>query len=184
MDLLPYIDNLRHQLVVAAEAGDEDARAVAERLTTALEPAARLALLDALSAATDEITRDLAPGSVEVRLRGGRPDFIVTPPPTDEPPEDGTGGGTETSQRRHDDVAGDARGAAGASDADEGGTSRITLRMPENLKLRAEETARSEGLSANAWLVRAVAAALDTGTRRVGRSASRRVGRNYTGWVR
>ena len=61
------------ELAVAAEAGGEDARALAERLTAPLEPAVRLILLDALSAAADEITRDLAPGSVEVRLRGGEP---------------------------------------------------------------------------------------------------------------
>ena len=69
MDLMPYVENLRRQLAVAAEAGGPDARALAERLTGALESAARLALLEALSAAADEITRDLAPGSVDVRLR-------------------------------------------------------------------------------------------------------------------
>ena len=37
-------------------------------------------LLDALSSAADEITRELAPGSVEVRLRGREPQFAVTPP--------------------------------------------------------------------------------------------------------
>ena len=41
-------------------------------------------LLDALSAAADEITRELAPGSVELRLRAGEPDFVVTPAPADE----------------------------------------------------------------------------------------------------
>ncbi|WP_432167068.1 hypothetical protein [Streptomyces sp. bgisy031] len=39
-----------------------------------------------LSAAMDEITRELAPGSVDVRLRGLDPDFVVTPPPRDAPP--------------------------------------------------------------------------------------------------
>ena len=34
-------------------------------------------LLEALSAAADEITRELAPGSVEVRLRAGDPEFVV-----------------------------------------------------------------------------------------------------------
>src|SRR5437899_8461206 len=84
MDLTPYIDNLRRELAVAAEAGGEAARPLAERLSAALESATRLALLEALSAAADEITTDLAPGSVEVRLRGRDPDFIVTPPPTSE----------------------------------------------------------------------------------------------------
>ena len=87
MDLTPYVENLRRELAVAADAGGEDARALAERLTAPLESAVRLMLLDALSAAADEITRELAPGSVELRLRAGEPDFVVTPPPADEPAE-------------------------------------------------------------------------------------------------
>ena len=85
MDLAPYVENLRRELAVAAEAGGEDARALAERLTAPLESAIRLTLLDALSAAADEITRELAPGSVELRLRAGEPEFVVTPAPADEP---------------------------------------------------------------------------------------------------
>ncbi len=80
MDLMPYVENLRRELAVAAAAGGSEARELAERLTGALESAARLTLLEALSAAADEITSDLAPGSVEVRLRGGDPAFVVTPP--------------------------------------------------------------------------------------------------------
>jgi hypothetical protein len=60
---------------------------LARRSTAALESAVRLMLLDALSAAADEITLELAPGSVEVRLRAGDPDFVVTPAPIDEPDE-------------------------------------------------------------------------------------------------
>ena len=84
MDLTPYVENLREKLAVAAEAGGDDARALAERLTAPLESAIRLMLLDALSAAADEITRELAPGSVELRLRSGEPDFVVTPAPADD----------------------------------------------------------------------------------------------------
>ena len=61
MDLTPYVENLRRELAVAADAGGEDARALAERLIAPLESAVRLMLLDALSAAADEITRELAP---------------------------------------------------------------------------------------------------------------------------
>ncbi|GGO37458.1 hypothetical protein [Streptomyces lasiicapitis] len=64
MDLTPYVANLRHELAVATEAGDEEARALAERLAATLETATRLALLNALSDATREITRDLAPGEL------------------------------------------------------------------------------------------------------------------------
>src|SRR4051794_22590325 len=134
MDLMPYVDNLRRELAVAAEAGGEDARALAERLTGPLESAARLALMEALSAAADEITRDLAPGSVEVRLRGRDPAFVVTPPPGDEPfdPRPAQGVGLRSA------LAGAMEAAMGARppvDPEEGGsTSRITLRLPEHLK--------------------------------------------------
>lgn len=172
MDVMPYADELRRQLLVAAEAGGEETRVVAERLTAALEPATRLALLDALSAAADEITRDLAPGSVEVRLRGGQAEFVVAPPSAEEAPEDEP----LTPERRHDDVA--------PLLAEDGGTSRITLRLPDQLKPRVEEAARAEGQSVNAWLVRAVAQALEPREPRSAPRTSRQVGRGYTGWVR
>ncbi len=176
-----YVDQLRRELAVAAETGGEDARALAERLTAPLESAARLALLEALSAATDEITRDLAPGSVEVRLRGRDPDFVVTPPPTSEDvTEDVTGPGEV--------VPGGRPPAPPAPPEPEegGGTSRITLRLPEHLRPAIDEAAARAGLSVNAWLVRVISAALAPGERdrRPGAGEARRHGRRYTGWVR
>src|ERR671922_41712 len=91
MNLKPYIDSLQRELALAAEAGGQDARALAERLVAPLESATRLALLEALSSAADEITAELAPGSVEVRLRGRDPDFVVTPPPVDDSFADAAG---------------------------------------------------------------------------------------------
>ena len=85
MDLTQHVEELRHQLELAAEAGGDDARVVAGRLTAALESAARLVLLDEISAAAAEIALDLAPGSVDVRLHGRDPEFVVTPPPVDHP---------------------------------------------------------------------------------------------------
>lgn len=175
MDLTPYVDELRRQLAAAAEAGGDETRATAERLAVALEPAARLTLLEALSSAADEITRDVAPGSVEVRLRGGQADFIVTPPPA-EPAEGDNEPTPATPSRHHTDVT---------PEAEDGGTSRITLRLPDRLKPLVEEAARLEGLSVNAWLVRAVGSALGGGTDQPsGRVTGRQVGRGYTGWVR
>ncbi|WP_436840270.1 hypothetical protein [Streptomyces flavofungini] len=82
MDLTPYVDDFRHELVVAADAGGDEARALAQRLTAPLATAARLTLLNALSDAMGEVTRDLAPGcSVAVQLRGLDPEFVVTPSP-------------------------------------------------------------------------------------------------------
>src|SRR6266536_1269815 len=83
MNLEPYMEDIRHQLEVAAEAGGDDARTLAERLVAPLEASIRLALQDALAAAADEITLELAPGSVELRLRGREPEFVVSLPPAE-----------------------------------------------------------------------------------------------------
>jgi hypothetical protein len=161
MNLTPYVEQLRHELAVAAEAGGDEARALAERLTAPLESATRLMLLEALSAAAEEITRELAPGSVELRLRGGDPEFVVTPVPADEPAEEP---------------------AAVPADAEEGPMARINLRLPEQLKAGAEQAAGRERMSVNAWLVRAVAAAVGQGG--PPRQRGGRVGQSYTGWAR
>ncbi|GAA2715616.1 MULTISPECIES: hypothetical protein [Streptomyces] len=172
MDLTPYVDTLRRELAVAAEAGGEDARELAERLTAPLESATRLTMLNVLSAAMDEITRELAPGSVDVRLRGLDPDFVVTLPPAD-------AGSPQVSAAPADLLA-----AHVPAEGDEGGTARVNLRLPAHLKARAEEAASREGLSVNAWLVRAVSAAVDGGTRPRTPQKTRTVGQSITGWVR
>jgi hypothetical protein len=174
MDLTPYVDSLRRELAVAAEAGGEEARELAERLTAPLESATRLTLLNVLSAAMDEVTRELAPGSVDVRLRGLDPAFVVTPPPT--------GAGFEEPDTRPEPLRAPAPAPA---DADDGTTARINLRLPAHLKGRAEEAAAREGLSVNAWLVRAVNAAVESGDVRARSTESNRSGgHRYTGWVR
>src|SRR6185295_19700563 len=83
MDLTSYVNNLGREFATLAEAGGPEARALVERLSGSLESAIRMTLLEALSGAADEITRDLAPGSVELRLRGRDPNFVVTLPPTE-----------------------------------------------------------------------------------------------------
>ena len=49
----------------------------AERLTFALDPAARLALMEAISQAAAEITAEMPTGGVDVRLNGRELDFVV-----------------------------------------------------------------------------------------------------------
>ncbi|GAA1197588.1 hypothetical protein F4556_003335 [Kitasatospora gansuensis] len=170
MDLTPYVDTLRRELAVAAEAGGEEARELAERLTAPLESATRLTMLNVLSAAMDEVTRELAPGSVDVRLRGLDPDFVVTLPPT--------GGSAPVAP------AAPAEPLQAPAESDEGGTARVNLRLPAHLKARAEEAASREGLSVNAWLVRAVSAAVDGGTRPRTPEKTQTIGQSITGWVR
>ncbi|WP_030899919.1 hypothetical protein [Streptomyces sp. NRRL F-5126] len=171
MDLTPYVDSLRRELAVAAEAGGDEARALAERLTAPLESATRLAMLNVLSAAMEEITRELAPGSVDVRLRGLDPDFVVTPPPTDGVPAEPAAPLEQLA-------------APAPDDGDEGGIARVNLRLPARLKARAEEAAAREGLSANAWLVRVVSAAVDGSARPRATGRTRNLGQSFTGWVR
>ncbi|MFG2815529.1 hypothetical protein [Streptomyces sp. NPDC048410] len=168
MDLTPYVDTLRRELAVAAEAGGEEARELAERLTAPLESATRLTMLHVLSAAMDEITRELAPGSVDVRLRGLDPEFVVTASPAEPAPAE----------------AAEPVAPQPVAEADEGGTARVNLRLPAHLKARAEEAAGREGLSVNAWLVRAVSAAVDGGTRPRPAEKTRTIGQSFTGWVR
>ena len=175
MDFSPYVDQLRRELLAAAEVGGDDARALAERLTAPLEASLRLALLSALSTAAEEITGQLAPGTVDVRLRGGDLGFVVSGPPHEEPPTP---------------VAGDAPAPeATAPDTEDAGTARITLRLPEPLKARVEDAAGREGSSVNTWLVRAVTRALapDDATGQPGqpgRPRTRWSGQQYSGWVR
>lgn len=167
MDLMPYVARLQRDLAVAAAAGGEDARALAERLAAPLEAATRLVLLDALSAAAGEITSELAPGSVDLRLRGGEPEFVVAP------------------AARTDDTAatpGDVS-VAPTVEPEDGGTARFSLRLPEHLKPRVEAAAAQAGLSVNAWLVRVVAGAVERGEAGRGERSPSSLGQSFRGWV-
>jgi HicB family len=178
MHLGGYVEDIRHQLELAAEAGGEEARALADRLIAPLDAAIRLAMQDALAAAAEEITVELAPGSVEVRLRGRDPEFVVTPPPADPSVED----------RGQDDAVGwgeRSEAPQALTEGEELAVSRINLRLPEHLKARIERAAAVEGLSVNSWLVRASAAALertDPARRQVRRAP--RGAQRYSGWAR
>jgi hypothetical protein len=177
MELTQYVESLRRELTTAAEVGGEDARALAARLLPPLDAAVRLTLLEALSAAAEEISTELAPGSVDVRLRGGTAGFVVTLPPAP--------------------VASPADEAAAApvdvrlpvAEGDDAAMVRINLRLPANLKALIEDAAASGGLSVNAWIVRAAAAGLAKEGRRAARAEpaqkpDRVVGQSFTGWVR
>jgi hypothetical protein len=171
MDLRPYIDALRHELALAAATGGDDGRELAERLTAPLESAARLALLDALSEAAAEITRDLAPGSVDLRLRNREASFVVTPPPADpwtDPSAAPPPPGPAPTPTLGEDEA----------------TVRISLRLPEHLKNRVEQAAARAGVSINTWLIRVAAAAADSDTGHPATGSATSGGQRYTGWVR
>ncbi|MCF4122336.1 toxin-antitoxin system HicB family antitoxin [Antribacter sp. KLBMP9083] len=180
MDLTRYVDDLQDRLATAADAGGEDARQLAQRLTAPLDAAVRLVLLDALSAAAGEISAELAPGSVDVRLRGGDPEFVVDAP---------------TARAEPAPAAPTAPSLPGGppplptlpnADADAGTATRTTLRLPDHLKAQVEVAAARDGISVNTWLVRAVAAALEQPTRQGAPQArpEQRSSNRLTGWVR
>ena len=177
MDLTSYVNNLGREFATLAETGGEEARALVERLTGPLDSAIRMTLLDALSAAADEITRDLAPGSVELRLRGRDPNFVVTSPPVEPLGLAASDAGATVDGTSDSDLL----------IAEDGPAARINVRLPEQLKAAIEEAAAKEGRSVNAWLVRAAAAALqrsDRDQRLELRGSGKRTKQSFTGWVR
>jgi hypothetical protein len=170
MDITPYASSLRDELARAADVGDDTVKAAAQRLAAALESSLRLTLMEALSDAAAEITHALPAGAaVELRLQGREPVFAVSgdlhAPPADTSVE-------------------------AEADEDGEGTARITFRLPESLKQRAEALAARRGQSLNSWLVHAARVAA-SGGREGGSSQSARdpswvrpPGRHLRGWVK
>lgn len=177
MDITPYVDSLRRDLTAAVEGASEEVRQAAERLGFALDPATRLAMMEAISQAAAEITAEMPSGGVDVRLDGRELDFVVhgaapEPPDSHTPP------------------------TTAAPDEEEGGVVRITLRLPESVKTRAEDAAARAGQSLNTWLVNVVRASTRDGAIDVDLDLSsipfggkdpfggrRPGGRRMTGWV-
>jgi hypothetical protein len=152
VEITPHVEAIRADLAAVVE-GDERAAAVAERLGRALDSSIQLRLLDALGQAALELSGQTPAGHVEVRLAGRDVQLVYVAE-------------QETPQ-------------AATTAEDEGVTARITLRMSDGLKVRVEAAADAEGLSANAWLVRAAQGALE---RR--RDVPRRSGNRITGYAR
>jgi hypothetical protein len=136
MDITPYVERLRHDLAQAAAAGDDQVRDAAERLGLALDPSMRLALMEALSQAAAEITTEMRAGSVDVRLTGRELEFVVEQAAPAVPP-----------------AASAPQPPSADEEEDDGATARITLRLPESVKAKAEELAGKTGSSLNTWIV-------------------------------
>jgi len=164
MDLSDYVDALRGSLTTAAAAGGAAAQETARLLADTMEPAVRLALIDALSAMAAEVTAALDGTLVDVRLRGRDPVVVVVP--------------AAHEHLTGPTVPGDPLDEPGDDDRS---TVRISLRLPDGLKARAEAAAAAAGSSLNTWLVRAVASALRQPAAPPG---SGRGPRRYTGFAR
>ena len=176
MDLTPYIATLREDLTTAAAAGDDHTRRTAAVLSAALEPAARLAIMNALADLAAEVTAALGDRVVEVRLDGRDVRVAVTGEPTPEP---------EPEPEPQPEPA--AQGAFRGFGGDSGDISRITLRLVEQIKGQAEQAAAAKGMSLNSWVAQAVQGALSGGgPQRKGRRedwTGDRDGRRLRGWV-
>lgn len=173
MELTPFVERLRRDLSDAAAAGGPETQAAAERLALALDPATRMMLLEALSEATAEITGRLEHDAVDVRMSGREPEFVVTRVEADLPPTPPAAPAPPSPPEPEDDSQ-----------------SRITLRLPVSVKVRAEEAATQIGQSLNAWLVDAVRDALDgrridleVGSRRITVTGDGVRRKQIRGWV-
>src|SRR3954462_6736956 len=177
MELAPFIDRLRQDLLAASDAIGPESRPVAEGLLLALDPSVRLVLLEVLGQSAAEITSELPAGVVDVRLRGREPEFVVDVPRVPEPPTPPPPPvATEVDEQE---------------DEDDGAVARISLRLPESVKTRAEELAARGGYSLNSWIVtvlraatskRAINVDIDLSSIPFGDSPGGR-GRGLRGWV-
>ncbi len=134
MDIEQHVQAIQSDLAAAAALGDEASAAAGERLAAAVDSSLQLRLLDVLTDVVLELNDQLASGHVEVRLAGRNPQLVLV--------EDRARDG-EPPPAPGDDLS-----------------ARITLRLPEGLKAQIEVVASREGVSANAWIVRALSRAL------------------------
>jgi len=147
MDLTIVLEGLQDDLQAVAELGDERSAQVARRIGDVLGSNLRLRLLDLLTQVAVDVSSKLPSGHVEVRLAGREPELVYVDDPAEAPPS-----GEELS-------------------------ARISLRLPDSLKAAVERAADREGISANAWLVRAVARATESRPTHSG-------GRRLTGYAK
>jgi hypothetical protein len=172
MELSEYTETLRREVsAVTRMAGDDVARA-GQMIAEALDSSIRLTLLDVLAGAAAEITSRMDDTGVELRLSSGNPVFVVVHTPQEmlaplppSPP---------------------APDLAHSEAEEETGTSRVTLRLPDGLKTRAEAAAARDGQSLNAWLIRAASRALDDPSAAKAQPSQRRSGpgQRITGYAR
>lgn len=154
MDLTPHLEALRADLEALA---DEQTRASLERLSRAVEPALQMRLLDVLGEAALELSQQLPDGHAEVRVAARDASLVYVPE--------------------------DAAATPPPADGEEGGTARLTLRMPESLKIKVEEAAVRDGASVNAWIVRWITRGVDGRRFELEIGRPRRGGSRVTGWA-
>jgi hypothetical protein len=190
MDLTPYVAALRDDLAAAAAVGDEATARAGNSLAAALEPAVRLALMNALSDLAGEVTEALGDRSVSLRLSGREVDVVVDRAPSSDDggffagpassPFAGAPSGGSNGPHRPTPPPGPGfpggespwgafggggqsfggQGFGGRGGPDVGDISRMTLRLVDQIKGQAERAAAAQGMSLNSWIAQAVQGAL------------------------
>jgi hypothetical protein len=154
MQLTPYLTAVAEDLDRATQLADEPTRAIAARLVTVLEPGLRLAMVQLLSDAAAQLTSELSGPVVTIRMDGREPVWHVVAP--------------EAEPTTH---------ASPETEDDDEGQARVTVRLPEAVKRRAEAAAQAAGQSLNTWIIQALRRA--TTTDQTSKHSSRRI----TGWA-
>lgn len=149
MDIARHVDGIRRDLAAAAALGGEETAEAGRRLAEALESSIHLRLLDVLTDAALALNGQLDDAHVELRMLGRDPDLVV--------------------------VSAEPQAAEPAPGDDL--SARITLRLPDLLKAGVEAAAAREGMSTNAWIVRALARSLES------RPTTRRAGNRLHGFA-
>lgn len=151
MNLSPYLETVRDGVLSAASLADDSTRQVAERLGAAVESSTRLALIQSLSDAAAQVSAEIAPTSVELRMTGTDPELVVVvPAPAAEP----------TLLLPDEEPSGPGDPSAAEDFGDDEPVARVSLRLPASVKTKVDQKADHDGISTNAWLLRAVMGAL------------------------
>jgi hypothetical protein len=150
MQMAHHLHAIQEDLAAAAAlAADEPTAEAARRLSQALGSSLHLRLLDIVSEAAAELSAAV-PGRIDVRLAGRDPDLVY--------------------------VEDEEEPAPAATAGDDALSARITLRLPESLKLQIELAASGENASVNSWIIRALARGLES-------RSTRSTGRRLTGYA-
>jgi len=154
MDITSYVETVRAGIRNAAALADDQTKQVADHLGSAVEASSRLALIQALGDAAAEITVDLAPGSVDLRITGTEPMFVVTLPTA------AGDAGVTTLMPAHGGPETSAAPPEPSAPEGEEQQARISLRLPQTIKDQVDEQAAADGVSTNTWLLHRVLEAL------------------------
>lgn len=158
MQLHAYLTSVAEDLERSTQLADDATRDIANRLIAVLEPGLRIAMVQLLSDAAAQLTAELSGPIVTVRMDGRDPVWNIVIPESHEP------------------ISLPAETAL-----DDEGTARVTVRLPEAVKRRAEALAQASGQSLNTWISNALRSA--TSATPPATKARTNTSHRITGWA-